>query len=482
MADSRRRCRKPWYRPRNVVLAILLLIVLVIAWTFVETWQVYTDDPGADVDYREIFTTLCESRQPEGEDGWAELAALLEQLSTAWYDARREARLAGGDREAADDAAFDAMRQLLYQGGLLDDLRDALARPRFVRSWRFNGMLMNELLPLISPARKLEVLLAERMQRAAHGGRWTDVLDSLRLGMRLGEVTARQPSTIHYIVGAAIQTAILREVGYILTEHDVSPAIAAEIGVLAAGFGLPPVEYAIEVGRLDMQSILQSTHGSGGYALPLRTLFDEVVTSGGLVGRTPIDPVNDERSLLRAAISRWYFTTRAENGVLADQWYEALKARAEEPFATRWDDWPSPDILEAIHDRRHAVLTYFIYSPERLVDQPDLLAVDRAATGVMAAIEQYQADQGDPPDALQELVPDYLADAPWDPLHSGPFGYRLVDNDPYGRMYLLYSYGPDGIDDGGTEDPEYPTIARMREASGVDIILNPSRTDGSASD
>ena len=476
--DVQHRRRKPRYRPRNVILAALLVVVLVIVWAFWETWKVYKDEPDAAVDYRVVLTTLCESRQSAGEDGWPQLAAVLERLEAASWEARRQANEAGGNWHDAKGAADEAIRRLLLDGDLMDDLRQALAKPRFVRPWRSTGMLFDELLPLLSPARSVGVVLAEHMRRASDRGEWEDAIESMRLGMRLGEVTARQPSTIHYIVGAAIQTAILREARHILTEHDVSAAIAAEIGVVAAGFELPPVEYAIEVGRLDMQSILQSTHGSGGYALPLRTLFDEVVTSGGLVGRTPIDPVNDERSLLRTAISRWYFATRAENGVLADRWYEALKARAEEPFATRWDGWPSPDILEAIGDRRYAVLAYFTPALERLVDQPDLLAVDRAATRAMAAIEQYQADHGHPPAALQELVPGYLADAPWDPVHGGPFGYRLLDDDRHSRAYLLYSFGADGVDDGGRFDQGDPRFGFSRAGVGYDVPLNPPREDG----
>jgi hypothetical protein len=477
--NVRRRRGRPWYRPRNVILAILLVIVLVVLWAVWETWNVYRDEPGTTVDYHMELTRLCESRQPAGEDGWPQLAAVLERLEAASWEARRQARDAGSDWNAAKRAANEAVSGLLLpDGDLMNDLRRALARPRFVRPWRSTGMLFDELLPLVSPARSVGLVLAEHMRRASDRGEWEDAIEAMRLGMRLGEVTARQPSAIHYIVGAAIQTAILQEARHILTERDVPPASAAEFGVVGAGFELPPVEYAIEVGRLDMQSILQSTHGSGGYALPLRTLFDAVGTSGGLTAMSPIDPINDERSLLRAAISRWYFATRAENGVLADRWYEALKARAKEPFASRWYGWPSPSILEAIGDRRHAVLAYFTPSLERLVDQPDLLAVERAATRAMTAIEQYQADHGHPPADLQELLPDYVADAPRDPLHGSLFGYRLLEDDRHARAYLLYSFGADGVDDGGRFDQDDSRLGFSRAGAGYDAPLNLPREDG----
>ena len=48
-----------------------------------------------------------------------------------------------------------------------------------------------------------------------------------------------------------------------------------------------------------------------------------------------------------------------------------------------------------------------------------------------------------------DLVPQILVTVPSDPLHGGPFGYRLTPDDPHGRPYLLYSTGLDRNDDGG---------------------------------
>jgi hypothetical protein len=91
---------------------------------------------------------------------------------------------------------------------------------------------------------------------------------------------------------------------------------------------------------------------------------------------------------------------------------------------------------------------------------------------------QYQADQGHAPAALQELVPDYLADAVWDPLHGGPFGYRLLDDDRHARAYLLYSFGADGVDDGGRFDQDDSRLGFSRAGPGCDVPLNPPRDDG----
>jgi hypothetical protein len=60
------------------------------------------------------------------------------------------------------------------------------------------------------------------------------------------------------------------------------------------------------------------------------------------------------------------------------------------------------------------------------------------------ALRCYQASKGRPPARLDDLVPDYLAKVPQDPFSRRPLIYR-----PQGATWLLYSVGPDGVDDGG---------------------------------
>lgn len=67
-----------------------------------------------------------------------------------------------------------------------------------------------------------------------------------------------------------------------------------------------------------------------------------------------------------------------------------------------------------------------------------------AATAL--AIRLYQVDKGRRPQSLAELVPEYLPETPRDPFagDGSAIGYL-----PEGRPAILYSVGPDGVDDGG---------------------------------
>ena len=60
------------------------------------------------------------------------------------------------------------------------------------------------------------------------------------------------------------------------------------------------------------------------------------------------------------------------------------------------------------------------------------------------ALRCYQSDKGHPPARLDDLVTNYLSRAPQDPFSGKQMSYR-----PQGTNWLLYSVGPDGVDDGG---------------------------------
>jgi len=88
------------------------------------------------------------------------------------------------------------------------------------------------------------------------------------------------------------------------------------------------------------------------------------------------------------------------------------------------------------------------------------------------ALRAYWLDHGAYPGDLSDLAPDYLSAVPDDPFAGeAPLRYRID-----GDRYILYSVGPDGMDDGGTAifDPD-ATFApraqyRVRANSKGDIV------------
>jgi len=72
-----------------------------------------------------------------------------------------------------------------------------------------------------------------------------------------------------------------------------------------------------------------------------------------------------------------------------------------------------------------------------------VIAHERLLT-VEIALRCYRVSRARPPARLEDLMTNYLSRVPLDPFSAQPLTYR-----PQGTNWLLYSLGPDGIDDGG---------------------------------
>ena len=92
-----------------------------------------------------------------------------------------------------------------------------------------------------------------------------------------------------------------------------------------------------------------------------------------------------------------------------------------------------------------------------------LLALD-------AALRLYRERHGKHPDALSALVPEFFSSVPLDPFTGRPFIYKPLTN-----SYLLYSVGPDGVDDGGKPLTKQITLQRRGlDVEQGDLISTPA--------
>ncbi len=64
--------------------------------------------------------------------------------------------------------------------------------------------------------------------------------------------------------------------------------------------------------------------------------------------------------------------------------------------------------------------------------------------GVACAVARYRQAQGGLPDTLEALVPTYIDEIPIDPWSNAPVLYEQCE-----PGYIIYSVGPDGVDQGG---------------------------------
>ena len=77
-------------------------------------------------------------------------------------------------------------------------------------------------------------------------------------------------------------------------------------------------------------------------------------------------------------------------------------------------------------------------------ERHDVAAAHLRLLAVELALRSYRCDQGSAPGNLTQLVPKYLLHMPTDPFGDKPLIYRSS-----GTNWVLYSLGPDKMDDGG---------------------------------
>ena len=93
------------------------------------------------------------------------------------------------------------------------------------------------------------------------------------------------------------------------------------------------------------------------------------------------------------------------------------------------------------------LLMSFLQGIENSHSSQDVQSVRLQLVELAAALAVYRADHGDYPDRLEQLIPNVIPGLPVDLYHDKPFIYhRDADG------YLLYSCGPNGIDDGGSHE------------------------------
>ena len=76
----------------------------------------------------------------------------------------------------------------------------------------------------------------------------------------------------------------------------------------------------------------------------------------------------------------------------------------------------------------------------------------RQMTLAAIALRRHELKRGREPESLSALVPEFLAEVPWDYMDGKPLRYRRQDE----GSFVLYSVGQNGVDDGGDSSPVAP--------------------------
>jgi hypothetical protein len=109
----------------------------------------------------------------------------------------------------------------------------------------------------------------------------------------------------------------------------------------------------------------------------------------------------------------------------------------------------------------HSMLSQSIVGLGRVIDRVMRMETARQIVITAIALKRYQIKHGNFPEKLSDLVPEFLATVPQDPVDGQLLRYRLKEN----GTFLLYSVGANGKDDGGD-----PRLEKGVESSSLDWL------------
>lgn len=328
-----------------------------------------------------------------------------------------------------------------------------------------------------------------RMALAAEASDWVTFRTALRELLKLSEQLGRQPHPQYEWIGVQAEGAAIDAIARMLARSMLNADGLRVVAEELATFRGNDSRRSAEGSRWQLLEVLDWLYGS--VMLDPDTAMERLpainASFGGRFKGPKVKPEDENRSfgpmlpglaIERSAVNRFYgrvlemMDRLPADRLGRDEWVPALdELKAQSPML-RSLGGPWAMQLTGVEDR----------------------PTQRAAIAAMVALERYRLAHGAYPDGLERLVPEFLTSVPVDAYRGGPLGYRLARSvavggagaaegvgeghatqDLGGRGYLLYSVGPDLVDDGGRVDLTDPMPKRgpgAKPEPGWDWVLN----------
>ena len=380
-----------------------------------------------------------------GDKSWDQVVAWTREHASAFETLRRAARQpAMGFVLRADlDADYrQTLEQLGRGAGPVDPAQPSVDNP----------LLVGVLLPHLGELRRMARWLKMDLRAAAADRDAPRVLADLDALLDMGDQTVKEPFVISQLVACAVYHMALSETQRLLSQPDLlTDQQWQHLAHRVAGFSGGRVHVDISAERAMYEDVLQrfySDDGRGdGHFVQAAAQESEIFRDFGIVRPRgypilkAIQPVQSailpSRRHLRTLLER--FQTQAAADDALPPW-QALNRKSGESL--RVLDATIYSLIPALRS---------LVGPESPIQNAfytrDLLESERSLTVTLIALELHHRRAGAWPSSLDQLSPDLLPALPPDPFTGKPLRYLP----PQGERAtpLLYSVGPDGIDDGG---------------------------------
>jgi len=420
----------------------------------------FTLKPAAD--YRAELEAMLTAGQPtEGDNAWDHLFAAIAAANLV----NEQPRKAEGPEDffpsiEVDEMRFDPLRlddrtlaldylQRLDEAGVWSEVDSAGAARRAVSPFPWGGARggMSEMQIERNRLRVIGMAAIAAM-RVAHARSDDGGVRAMAARcVTLAGACASVPDWLAVILGSTQCTLVCREICQEIMERPYSDALLAAVDAeLARIDPMPSPE-----GWLAALPVVERFAAASDTKLYTKTIGDPAA----------VIPIVDAVTALALSQLDRPMSTRERPGA---GWGERLMAHL---MATKdmGDDLEGRMDLIPIAERVQGMV-------DSTLDVDACARTMLAGTRTVIAIERYRIAKGALPDSLDALVPAYLSAVPTDPMTGKPMLYTRIKRDPHGRVYLAYSTGIDGVDNGGREPAGemYPNPTDIE--GGFDFIVN----------
>ena len=349
----------------------------------------------------------------------------------AWQKFFVEAKLLPA---ATDSAAADVLRALDTFAAPLAQLHAAGTRPhcRFPVNWEppYSARLPH--LEVLRAAARLDAL---RLSAHLALGQSAAACEDFRDGLSLATATREDPPVISGLVRIAIATMMESAVWNGLAGHQWAEP---ELGKIEA-----------DLARVDwLRDYLFAMGSERGGA---NSMTDMLIKDPSQLGAVMSLTTPPSRSFGGSFYpTGWLYQSK----VRSNHYFDEMFARIEPGKRRYLGECPAPSSPEFIKGPAEKIRFIFfaIMAPalegvgSRYVQTASVTDLARLA----CALERCRLARGAFPQALAELVPEFLPVLPVEIVNGEPYRYRRAED----GSFLLYSVGTDLRDDGGVSDPQ----------------------------
>lgn len=292
----------------------------------------------------------------------------------------------------------------------------------------------NSVFPELAGCRRLARLLELEAQTMEAKGDWNGALSSLLDAIKMGEEMPRGSPMIGRLVGEAVQ-AIGRVSSWQVIDHlDAKQAKAAANRM-----------EAILSRHVSYTAILQEE--KWGVQASMKEMFRDPKLASQLVSQN----TNAPNPSISNALSPLFFLIYSKRRILQNytNYMDGLIANSRQPYAAHPPDPPAPN--DPVNQVMVGLFSNAYFMERKGAAQNGMLLLT-------IALRAYNLDHHAYPETLSALAPTYLHQLPDDPFAmEGTFRYKRR-----GGRYLLYSIGPDGIDDGGRLIDDHSKVTKQK--------------------